>query len=72
MRATMTISLPPALRNEVGRLAKGQGVSESEFVRRAVQQQIWVDAFDKSRRILVPKARANGIYTDEEVFKAVS
>ncbi len=68
----MTISLPPALRNEVGRLAKGQGVSESEFVRRAVQQQIWVVAFDKSRRILVPKARAKGIYTDEEVFKAVS
>ena len=72
MRATVTISLPPALRREMGRAAKGQGVTESEFVRRAVQQQIWADAFDKSRRILLPRARARRIYTDEDVFKAVS
>ena len=68
----MTISLPPALRREMGQAAKGQGVSESEFVRRAVQHQIWADAFDKSRRMLVPKARAKRIYTDEDVFKVVS
>ncbi len=47
-------------------------MTESEFVRRAVQQQIWTDAFDKSRRLIIPKARAKGIYTDENVFKAVS
>jgi len=68
----MTISLPPALRRELGRVAKGQGMTESEFVRRAVQQQIWADAFEKSRRLLIPKARAKGIYSDEDVFKAVS
>jgi hypothetical protein len=56
----------------MGRAAKDQGVSESEFVRRAVQQQLWADAFEKSRRALVPKARAKGIYTDEDVFKIVS
>jgi metal-responsive CopG/Arc/MetJ family transcriptional regulator len=72
MRATLTISLPPSLRRELGRTAKGQGVSESEFVRRAVQQQIWTDAFDQARRVLLPKARARGIYTDEDVFKIVS
>jgi len=37
-----------------------------------VQQQIWADAFDKSRRVLVSQARAQGIYIDEDVFKAVS
>jgi metal-responsive CopG/Arc/MetJ family transcriptional regulator len=72
MRATVTVSLPPVLRRELGRAAKGQGMTESEFVRRAVQQQIWADAFEKSRRILVPKARAQGIYTDEDVFEVVS
>ncbi len=72
MRATVTISLPPLLRRELSRAAKGQGMTESEFVRRAVQQQIWADAFDKSRRLLIPKARAKGIYTDEDAFKAVS
>jgi hypothetical protein len=68
----MTISLPAVLRRELGRAAKRQGMTESEFVRRAVQQQIWADTFDKSRRLLLPKARAKGIYSDEDVFKAVS
>ncbi len=72
MRATLTISLPPVLRRDVARAAKTQRVSESEFVRRAVQKQLWADAFEETRRRLVPKARAQGIYTDEDVFKIVS
>ena len=72
MRATLTISLPPALRRDLVRAAKDRGMTESEFVRGAVQQRIWAEAFDKSRRVLVSKARAQGIYTDEDVFKAIS
>jgi hypothetical protein len=56
----------------MGRAAKGQGVSESEFVRRALQHELWASAFEQSRRLLVPRARAKGIYTDEDVFKVVS
>ncbi|MGD0537199.1 MAG: CopG family transcriptional regulator [Verrucomicrobiota bacterium] len=72
MRTTLTISLPPTLRRDVSRAAKGQGVTESEFVRRAVQRQLWTESFEATRRKLVPKARALGIYTDEDVFKLVS
>jgi predicted transcriptional regulator len=72
MRATLTISLPPTLRRDVSRAAKVQSVSESEFVRRAVQRQLWADAFDETRRKLGPQARARRIYTDEDVFKLVS
>jgi len=72
MRTTLTISLPPALRRDVSRAARIQRVSESEFVRRAVQKQLWADAFEETRRRLVPKARAKRIYTDEDVFKIVS
>ena len=72
MRATLTISLPPVLRRDVSRAAKAQRVSESEFVRRAVQKQLWTDAFEETRRRLVPKARAKGLYTDEDVFNLVS
>ena len=39
---------------------------------RAVQQQLWDEAFEASRRILAPKARAKGVYTDEDVFKMIS
>ena len=72
MRTTLTISLPQPLRKSVTRAAKGLGLSESEFVRRAVQQQLWDEAFEASRRVLVPKARAKGVYTDEDVFKMIS
>lgn len=72
MRATLTISLPPPLRRDVSRAAKAQRVSESEFVRRAVQKQLWADAFEQTRRQLAPRARTQGLYTDEDVFKVVS
>jgi metal-responsive CopG/Arc/MetJ family transcriptional regulator len=72
MRTTLTISLPQTLRKHVTRAAKGLGLSESEFVRRAVQQQLWEEAFEASRRALVPAARAKGVYSDEDVFKVVS
>ena len=72
MRKTLTISLTPALRQHVARTAKGLGLTESEFVRRALHEQLWQQSFEASRRKLVPKARAKGIYTDEDVFKLIS
>jgi metal-responsive CopG/Arc/MetJ family transcriptional regulator len=72
MRTTLTVSLPQALRSSIARAAKGLGLTESEFVRRAVQQQLWDEAFESSRRILTPAARAMGLYTDEDLFKIVS
>jgi len=72
MRTTLTISLPPALRKNVSRAAKANHITESEFVRNAVKRQLWMEAFEETRRKLVPKARAMGIYTDEDVFKIIS
>ena len=72
MRETLTISLPNDLRRDVSRSAKKQHLTQSEFIRKAIQEKLWKDAFDATRRILVPKARAMGIYTDEDVFKIVS
>ncbi len=72
MRATLTISLPSETRAQVSRAAKRRKLSESEFVRRALQTQLWQDAFEESRRKLGPRARAKGVYTDEDIFKLVS
>ncbi len=72
MRATLTISLPPQTRAEIAKAAKRRKLSESEFVRRALQTQLWQDAFEESRRKLTARARARGIYTDEDVFTQVS
>lgn len=72
MRDTLTISLPKKLRQELAKAAKRERVSQSEFVRAAVQDRLWQDAINASRRRLVPKARSAGIYTDEDVFKRIS
>ena len=72
MRETLTISLPSEMRRELARAAKKQKLTASEYIRDAVRRKLWLDAFDETRRALIPKARALGIYTDEDVFKLVS
>ena len=72
MRATLTISLPEELRDEVTKRAKIQHLSQSEFVRQAVQEKLWEDAVQESARQLAPSARAAGLHTDDDVFAVVS
>ena len=72
MRETLTISLPKDLRRNLDKMAKAEGVTSSEFVRRAVKVAVFRRALQAARRELVPQARTAGIYTDEDVFKIIS
>ncbi|MBM4154648.1 MAG: ribbon-helix-helix protein, CopG family [Lentisphaerae bacterium] len=72
MRETLTVSLPGPLRQNLDRMARAEGVTSSEYVRRALKADIFRRALRAARRELVPQARARGIYTDEDVFKIVS
>ena len=72
MRETLTISLPKDLRRNLDKMAKVEGVTSSEYVRRAVKADIFRRALRAARRELVPQARKQGIFTDEDVFKIVS
>ena len=40
--------------------------------RLVVFRMLWQDATQESRRVAVPRARAKGIFTDEEVFRLIS
>jgi metal-responsive CopG/Arc/MetJ family transcriptional regulator len=72
MRATLTISLPKNLRRDLNKMAKAEGVTGSEYVRRAIKTDIFRRALRAARQELVPQARAGGIYSDEDVFKIIS
>ena len=72
MRATLTISLPKELRRNLDKTAKAEGVTVSEFVRHSVKVALFRRSLRDARAKLVPKARAEGIYTDEDVFKIIS
>jgi metal-responsive CopG/Arc/MetJ family transcriptional regulator len=72
MRETVTISLPRALRRELDRIAKEEGVSRSDVLRQSLDDFLFVRRFRQLRQRMMAAAQAQGIFTDEDVFTRVS
>ena len=72
VRETLTVSLPPRTKRLIARAANESGLTTSEYVRMAIHRKLWQDAATESRRVAVPRARAKGIFTDEDVFALLS
>jgi predicted transcriptional regulator len=70
--STLTIRLDEKLEKDLDRLAKTTGRSKSELAREALKRQVAVARFRELRRQTLPFAEAQGLLTDEEVFKAIS
>jgi len=70
--STVTIRLDAKVQRELDRLSRQLGRSRSDIVRDAVRRQIALLRFERSRRALLPLAEAQGILTDEDVFRIVS
>ena len=60
------------LQRDLDRLSRQLGRSRSDLVRDAVRRQIALLRFEQIRRTLLPLAEAQGVRTDEDVFKIVS
>jgi metal-responsive CopG/Arc/MetJ family transcriptional regulator len=72
MRESISISLPEELKDELDRVTKSEGISRSDLVREAVREYLFARRFRALRQELMPYAEAQGIYTDEDVFRAIS
>lgn len=72
MEEVLTIRVPKGTRRRLERRAKAQKMSVSQLVRRAIEHDELLARFAAARAELVPQARAQGIYTDEDVFAIVS
>lgn len=70
--SALTIRLDAALEALLDRVCEETGRSRSDVVRDALRRQLTIDLFDEARRRIVPFAEAQGILTDEDVFKIVS
>ena len=70
--AAITIRLDPSLEEMLDRVCRDTGRSRSEVVREALRRQLTLQLFEEARRQLIPFAEAQGIYTDEDVFRLVS
>jgi len=69
---TLTIRLSPKLDKALGQIAKRTGRTKSDIAREALERQISVARFRELRAKVLPFAEAQGLLTDEDVFRAIS
>lgn len=69
---TLTIRLPDDLRQELDALSRDENKPVSDIVRESLRRYVAVERFRAIRKKILPFAEAQGLLTDEDVFKALS
>lgn len=69
---TLTIRLPERLRADLKKLSRQEHKAVSDIVRDSLRRHVAVQQFRSLRRRVLPFAEAQGLVTDEDVFKALS
>ncbi len=72
MEEVLTVRVPKGTRRKLEKRARAQNLSLSQYVRRALEMEELLSALEAARLDLVPQARAQGVYTDDDVFAIVS
>ncbi|MDA8084429.1 MAG: ribbon-helix-helix protein, CopG family [Nitrospiraceae bacterium] len=72
MKNTLTIRLPEALQKELELEMKAEKASKSDIIREAVSRYLAVRRFQRLRKKVLPFAEAQGLLTDEDVFREIS
>lgn len=70
--ATITLRVPDELDQALERQSTAAGVSKSDLAREALRRFLAVSEFQRLRAKLVKRAQAQGIHTDEDVFRALN
>jgi predicted transcriptional regulator len=69
---TLTIRLDPKLEKALERVAAATGRTKSEIAREALRRQVAVARFRELRNKTLPFAEAQGLVTDDDIFRVVS
>ena len=69
---TLTIRLPEQLRTDLKKLSRQEHRAVSDIVRDSLRRHVAVQQFRALRRKSLPFAEAQGLVTDEDVFRALS
>jgi predicted transcriptional regulator len=72
MTNIVSIRLPDDLRKKLQEISKMESRPVSDLVRESLKKYIAIYRFRKIRENVLPFAEAQGILTDEDVFKIVS
>ena len=69
---TLTIRLPEELRADLDRISREEQKAVSDIVRESIRRYVAIQRFRTLRGKVLPFAEAQGLMTDEDVFKAIS
>jgi predicted transcriptional regulator len=69
---TLTIRIPEELRSDLQEISLKRSVPVSELVRESIRRYVAIERFRSLRKRSLPFAEAQGLLTDEDVFRAIS
>ncbi len=68
---TITLRVPDDLDKALEKQSAAMGISKSDLAREALRRYLRVAEFRALRRAMVPRAQAQGVNTDDDVFDAL-
>ena len=69
---TLTIRLPKDLKTQLDKVSREEKKAVSDIVRESLRRYLAVEKFRMIRKKILPFAEAQGLLTDDDVFKALS
>ena len=69
---TLTVRIPDDLRAGLQEISSRQSVPVSDLVRESIRRYVAIERFRALRKRSLPFAEAQGLLTDEDVFRAIS
>ena len=69
---TLTVRLPEQLRTDLKKLSRQEHKAVSDIVRDSLRRHVAIQQFRAVRRKVLPFAEAQGLVTDEDLFRALS
>jgi predicted transcriptional regulator len=72
MKQAVTVRLPDDLRKELQQISEAEAKPVSDLVRESIRRYVSIYNFRRLRNTILPFAEAQGILTDEDVFRSIS
>jgi predicted transcriptional regulator len=69
MNRPITIRIPDDLRKVLQDISKSEKMPVSDIVRESIRKYVSIHRFRQLRRKVLPFAEAQGLLTDEDIFK---
>ena len=72
MKTVLTVRIPKEMKRKLQHLAREERIPLSDLIRESLDHFLAVKRFRQLRKKVLPFAEAQGILSDEDVFKKVS